>query len=108
MLREVERHCYYDHAEEEEEERVYKSSAGWSWENERDGSKEIVGKKAKGECEDRVGRMGSGILKMNFSVGVNMYREKVTCFLSVRAECNGGRFANKPHTGISCAEAIER
>ena len=54
--------------------------------------------------QDEMGR-AEGLLKMNFSVGVNMYREKVTCvdqYLCGGAQKEGN---GSPHIDISSAGA---
>jgi hypothetical protein len=51
--------------------------------------------------------MTEGLLKMNFSVGVNMYKEKVTCVYQYLCRGDQVEEHGSPHTGISSAEATE-
>lgn len=91
MLRQVERHGDDDHAEEEKEEGICRVAdllvctcvpeqvaieRNWREGHLKRGGGRVAGVVASVSI---YGGEGRNALKMNFSVGVNMYREKVTC-----------------------------
>ena len=79
MLREVQRHGDYYHAEEEEEEGICLcSSLAYVVFGEEGGCEGSMRSRRNRRKRWDGRKMGEHVLNMNFSVGVNMYNENVT------------------------------